>query len=295
MSREEAAHDKSIQASGLGVSLGSETGSNVSGVRLSKKNFLSKQVGVKVPEVTAMFWIAKILTTAAGESASDYMVHALDPYIAVAIGAVAFSGALLVQLSLDRFVPWAYWSGVVMVGIFGTMVADAIHIQLKIPYAVSSGAFAVTLAVVFIAWHKSEGTLSIHSIHNRRRELFYWASVISTFALGTATGDLTAATLGLGYLVSGIFFVGAIAIPAAGYWKGGLNPVLAFWAAYVITRPLGASFADWFGKPKSLGALGMGDAPVSGVLLAGIVVCVIAMTIGQRPESKHGRQQAQAS
>jgi uncharacterized membrane-anchored protein len=140
----------------------------------------------------------------------------------------------------------------------------------------------MALAVIFKVWHKTEKTLSIHSINSRRRELFYWATVSITFALGTAAGDLAAISLGLGYLSAGLLFAGLIALPAVAYWKFGLNEVLAFWIAYVLTRPLGASFADWMAKPHSAGGLGMGDLPVGAVLAILIIVLVGYMTFNRR-------------
>ena len=152
----------------------------------------------KVPEITLIFWVVKLLSTAMGEATSDYFVFKINPYLAVLLGGICLAVALIIQFSVHRYKPWAYWLAVVMVAIFGTMAADALHIQLGVPYAVSTVLFAVILAVVFVVWYKSEKTLSIHSINNPRRELFYWATVLATFALGTAAGDLTATTLGLG-------------------------------------------------------------------------------------------------
>src|SRR5579863_8963255 len=219
----------------------------------------------KVPEVTIYFWIIKLLSTAMGESTSDYLVFHINPYIAVAFGGIGLIVSLILQLSVRRYVAWIYWLAVVMVAIFGTMAADVLHVVLGIPYLVSTVFFSVVLAVIFVTWYASEKTLSIHSINTRRRELFYWATVIATFALGTAAGDMTAATLGLGYFSSGVLFAVLFAIPALAYWLFGLNEVAAFWFAYIMTRPLGASFADWFGKPY-LGGIGLGDTKVALVL-----------------------------
>jgi uncharacterized membrane-anchored protein len=224
----------------------------------------------KVPEVTAFFWIVKALTTAMGESTSDYLVHALVPEVAVAIGGIAFLAALSVQFGKDRYVAWAYWLAVAMVGVFGTMAADVLHVGLGVPYIASTIFYAIVLAAVFRTWYLSEGTLSIHSIHSRRRELFYWAAVLATFALGTAAGDLTAVTLHLGYFGSILLFAAIIAIPAVGYFRLGLNSVLAFWFAYVVTRPLGASVADWLAVSRARGGLALGTGPVSLVLAAAI-------------------------
>src|SRR5215468_3999936 len=217
----------------------------------------------KVPEVTVYFWITKVLTTGMGEATSDYLVHRVNPKIAVAIGFVAFAAAMGLQFRTRRYNTWAYWLAVTMVAVFGTMAADVLHVGLGIPYAVSTAFYSVVLAVIFVLWYRSEGTLSIHSIYTRRRELFYWATVLATFALGTAAGDLTAKVVGLGYLGSGVMFAVVIAIPYVGYRWLGLNPVVAFWFAYIVTRPLGASFADWLAWPPSVGGLGFGHGVVS--------------------------------
>src|SRR6516162_1860742 len=203
----------------------------------------------KVPEVTAYFWITKVLTTGMGEATSDYLVHRFNPEIAVVAGFTAFVVAMVLQFSVRRYSSWAYWFAVSMVAVFGTMAADVLHVGLGIPYAVSTAFYSVVLAVIFGLWYRSEGTLSIHSIYTRRREVFYWATVLATFALGTAAGDLTAKVVGLGYLGSGIMFAVVIAIPYVGWRWFGLNAIVAFWFAYIVTRPLGASFADWLAWP----------------------------------------------
>lgn len=233
----------------------------------------------KVPEVTVAFWITKALTTGMGESTSDYLVHRLPPVLAVVLGFITFVGALMLQLRARRYVAWTYWLAVAMVGVFGTMAADVLHVGLGVPYAVSSAFFTVALTGVFAIWYLSEKTLSIHSIHTLRREVFYWAAVMATFALGTAVGDMSAVTLHLGYLSSGIMFACVILIPAIGYWKLSLNPILGFWFAYIITRPLGASFADWLGVSHSRGGLDLGPGPVSLALAALIVMSVVYLSV----------------
>lgn len=235
----------------------------------------------KVPEITLYFWIVKVLTTAMGESTSDYLVYHINPYVAVAFGCIGLVAALILQLVVRRYVAWIYWLAVVMVAIFGTMAADVLHVVLGIPYLVSTSFFAVALAIIFVAWYASEKTLSIHSIYTGRRELFYWATVMATFALGTAVGDLTAATLGLGYLASGVLFAVLFALPALAYRLFGLNAIVAFWWAYIVTRPLGASFADWFGKPF-LGGLGLGDTKVALVLTIAIIGFVGYLTVTRK-------------
>jgi len=243
----------------------------------------TRQALSKVPEViTVYFWIVKGLSTAMGESTSDYLVHRIHPVPAVLLGFAGFVVALLLQFAMRRYLAWTYWFAVVMVGVFGTMAADVLHVGLGVPYVVSTALFAVVLAAVFAVWQRSEGTLSIHSVTSRRRELFYWAAVVATFALGTAAGDLTAYTLHLGYLRSIALFAVAIAIPAIGYWRFRWNPILAFWFAYVVTRPLGASFADWMGKPVAMGGLGWGQGPVSLVLTAMIVAFVGYLAVSRK-------------
>jgi uncharacterized membrane-anchored protein len=236
---------------------------------------------LRVPEVTFYFWLIKALSTALGESTSDYLVHAMPPVAAVGLGFIAFCAAMAVQFSRRRYVAWAYWLAVVMVGVFGTMVADVLHVGFGVPYAVSAPLFAVGLAAVFVTWRRTEKTLSIHSIDTTRREAFYWAAVVATFALGTAAGDLTATTFGFGYFFSAVLFAAVIIIPATGYWALRWNPILCFWFAYVVTRPLGASAADWLGKPVSSTGLGLGSGRVSLVLAAAIAVLVAYLTITQ--------------
>jgi len=235
---------------------------------------LNKQLLRKVPEVTVYFWIIKLLTTALGESTSDYLVYHFNPYLVVIAGFIGFIAILALQLSTRRYIPWVYWLTVVMVAIFGTMAADVTHVALGVPYAISTIVFAIALAVIFKLWHKTADTLSIHSITTTRRELFYWATVSATFALGTAAGDLLAYTARLGFLSAGIVFVAIFAVPAIGYWLFRFNAIFAFWFAYIITRPIGASFADWTGKAKNVGGLGWGDGPVAAALTLLIIIFV---------------------
>ncbi|WP_329565687.1 COG4705 family protein [Kitasatospora sp. NBC_01266] len=242
----------------------------------------------KVPEVTALFWITKVLTTGMGEDASDYLVRTLDPIPAVGLGGVLLLAALVLQLRAKRYVPWVYWLAVTMVSVFGTMAADVLHVGFGVPYAVSASGFLVVLLAVFGWWRRSEGTLSIHSVRTRRREFFYWATVLATFALGTAVGDLTAST-GLGYFASGVLFTVAIALPALAHWKLRLPAVPAFWLAYILTRPLGASFADWMGADHARHGLGWGTGPVSLVLTVLIAALVAVLTVRWREGARRGR------
>jgi len=249
---------------------------------------LDRQLASKVPEVTLAFWAAKVLTTAMGESVSDYSVYRFDPVIAVMVGFVAFMIALAWQLALPRYQAAVYWLAVSMVAVFGTMAADVTHVKFHVPYAVSSIVFAVVLAVVFAAWHRLERTLSIHSITTTRRELFYWAAVLVTFAFGTAAGDLLAIALHLGYFWAGIVFIAVICVPLLGWRLLRWNSITSFWLAYVVTRPIGASYADWFGKPMRAGGLGLGDGVVGGTLAALVVAFVVYFVVkdrGRRIES----------
>jgi uncharacterized membrane-anchored protein len=244
-----------------------------------------KTAASKVPEVTALFWIIKILTTGMGETTSDYLVTTIDPMIAVGLGGLAFAASLTLQLRAKRYIAWIYWLSVVMVSVFGTMAADVVHVVLGISYAISTPFFAVALAVIFTIWHRTEGTLSIPSIYTMRRELFYWATVSTTFALGTAAGDLTATNMGLGYFQSGILFAVMFMLPAIGYWKFGFSEIAAFWFAYVVTRPLGASFADWMGVNAARGGLNWGTGPVS-LVLALLICALVAYSSLTRKETK---------
>jgi uncharacterized membrane-anchored protein len=236
---------------------------------------VSRARALRVPEIGVYFWVIKALSTAMGEATSDYLVHALPPVSAVVLGFVGFSVALALQFSMRRYVAWTYWFAVVMVGVFGTMAADVLHVRFGVPYYASSTLYAVALAAVFITWSRTEHTLSIHSVDTARREAFYWAAVVATFALGTALGDLTATTFNLGYFYSILLFAAVILVPATGYYRFGWNPIFAFWFAYVMTRPLGASFADWLSKPTAVGGLGWGDGRVS-LILTVIIACLVA-------------------
>jgi len=231
-------------------------------------------LAAKVPEITVLFWVVKLLTTCGGEAVSDYLALGSRQ-----VGAVVEAGLLAValvwQFRTRRYVAAAYWSLAYAIAIFGTGVSDALHLFIGIPYAGTTLLWAVVLALIFWAWYRSEGTLSIHSIVTRRREAFYWAVVFATFALGTALGDFTASVLGLGYLASAIMFVFIIGIPAVLWWRFGLNAIAAFWFAYVVTRPLGASFADYFGRVQSLSGAGFGSGRV-----AVIVTITVAILVG---------------
>jgi uncharacterized membrane-anchored protein len=243
----------------------------------------ASRVFVKVPAITLVFWIVKVLTTGMGEAMGDYLARISIP-LAAFVGSAGFVIAMWLQFRVRRYVPAVYWFAVAMVAVFGTMVADGLHVVLGVPYAGSTCFYAAVLAVVLWSWYRSEGTLSIHSIYTRRRETFYWLTVVATFALGTAAGDLTATTLHLGFLASGLLFTAAIAVPAIAWWRSRLNPVAAFWTAYILTRPVGASLADWFGKPHHFGSgLGFGDGTVSVITLDVFLALVAWLTVTWRP------------
>jgi uncharacterized membrane-anchored protein len=226
----------------------------------------------KVPEITAIFWVLKLLTTGMGEAMSDFLGQKNVP-IAGAIGIFGLWFALWLQMRQREYRAPVYWFAVMMVAIFGTMAADGVHDGASIPYAITTPVFAIVVGAIFFFWHRGEGTLSIHSITTRRREGYYWAAVLATFALGTAAGDLTALSLNLGFFPSVLLFAAVISIPAIGWWRFRLNPILAFWLAYIVTRPLGASFADGFSKHGNTG-LGLGDGTVSAVALVVFIALV---------------------
>jgi uncharacterized membrane-anchored protein len=239
----------------------------------------ARSLAVKVPEITIYFWIIKVLSTAMGEALSDFLDGGSSawPVFGVLLALIVFVVALRMQFKSARYVTAIYWFAVAMVATFGTMAADGWHQAFGIPYYVSSTGYLLVLAVIFWRWYATEGTLSIHSINTRRREYYYWATVLATFALGTAVGDMTATEMHLGYLASGILFAVVIAIPALAWWKLHLNAVVASWFAYVITRPLGASFADWMDVSTKRGGLGWGTGPVAlglGLMMAGFVFFV---------------------
>lgn len=234
-------------------------------------------VGAKVPEVLALFWVIKVLTTGTGEAASDYLVS-VNRVVAGCVALTGFGLALWLQLRTRRYVAGVYWLAVTMVAVFGTVVADVVHLA-GVPYPLSTSFYAVVTGAVLVCWRRSEGTLSIHSITTRRRELFYWLTVLATFALGTAAGDAAAFSLHLGFLPAALAFALAITVPYLAWRYAGLNEVAAFWFAYVLTRPLGASVADWLGKPPARSGLGLGDGPVTlaGAVAIGVLVAYLSV------------------
>jgi uncharacterized membrane-anchored protein len=245
-------------------------------------------IAAKVPDTTASFWVLKLTTTAMGEAASDYLLNTMG-FVGVGIGLAGFAIALLVQFRTRRYNVFAYWAAVMMVAVFGTMAADVAHHDLGVSLGMSTLFCALAVAATFWAWHRSENTLSIHSITTRRREVFYWLTVSFTFALGTSAGDLTASQLHFGLVGSIVLFTIIIAVPALGCWRFRLNSVVAFWWAYIVTRPLGASVADWVSKPIKVGGLDYGDGPVAAGLLAIALILVAVAAVRRasrtRPDS----------
>ena len=235
----------------------------------------------KVPLVTLAFWIIKILATTVGETGADYLNFNLGFGLTMTslLATVILLGFLVLQLRQDRYVPWVYWITVVFLSIVGTLITDNLSDNLGVSLYVSTAVFAAALAATFLAWYRSERTLSIHDITTSRRELYYWAAILFTFALGTAAGDLVSEQLGLGYALAGAIFGGLIALITVGYYARIIGPVLAFWCAYVLTRPLGASMGDFLTQPLKNHGLGLSTATVSGIFLAIIVALVIYLTV----------------
>jgi uncharacterized membrane-anchored protein len=242
---------------------------------------LPSPTAAKVPEVIALFWVVKIFTTAGGEATSDFLKN-WGNIKGGGTEVLLFVVGLLLQFNTRRYRAFCYWFLAFSIAIFGTGVSDFLHLDVHVPYAGTTILWAVILAGVLLLWHRSEGTLSIHSITTQRREAFYWATVFATFALGTALGDFTATSLNLGYLSSGILFSVVILVPALA-WRLGANSVVSFWFAYMVTRPLGASFADYISKPRGISGINFGDGRTAAVFAGAVVVLVMYLAIA-RPD-----------
>ncbi len=243
----------------------------------------SKFMLSKVPEVTIYFWIIKVLCTTVGETFSDFLNINLGlglTYTSIIMGAL-FLTVIIFQFKAKKYIPGLYWLTVVMISIFGTLVTDNLSDKMGIPLEVSTAVFSIALAATFAIWFVLERTLSIHSILTRRREAFYWLAILFTFALGTASGDLMAESLGLGYLTTGIIVFAVIASVIV-VWKFGLDSVLSFWIAYIMTRPLGASLGDFLSQNKTNGGLGMGATTTSIIFLSAILLTVLFLSITRR-------------
>ncbi len=234
----------------------------------------------KVPEVTAVFWIIKILSTTVGETGADYLaVHVgLGTAVTTLLMLVLLVGALALQLRENHLVEWKYWLTVVLVSVVGTQLTDALTDGLDVSLTWSTLAFATILGITFAVWHAREKTLSIRSIVTPRREAFYWTAILFTFALGTAAGDLATEALGLGFTLGAIVFGILIGCCALGWWLGA-NPVLIFWLAYILTRPLGASLGDLLSQAREYGGAGFGTVYTSLGFLTAIIALVAYCTV----------------
>jgi uncharacterized membrane-anchored protein len=240
----------------------------------------AEPLAAKVPEITVLFWVIKILTTAGGEATSDYLaLH--SKVVGGGVEVLVLVVALYLQFRVRRYAAPQYWFLAFAIATAGTGISDTMHLTLGLPYAVTTAFWAVVLAAIFWYWQRSEGTLSIHSIVTRRRERDYWATVFATFALGTALGDFTATALHLGYLTSGILFALLITLPLIAWRYLRANVIASFWTAYVLTRPLGASFADYFSKARDISGLNCGDAPTALVTALLIVVLVVYVAVAR--------------
>jgi uncharacterized membrane-anchored protein len=244
----------------------------------------ARQMLNKVPEVTLYFWIVKVLCTTVGETAADFLnvnLHLGLTGTTVAMG-VLLAIVLLIQFRSRRYIPGVYWLAVVLLSIFGTLITDNLTDNLNVPLINATLIFAAALAITFWAWYATEKTLSIHSIYTARREAFYWLAILFTFALGTAAGDLLAEKLKLGYLVSAVIFAGMIAVVTVAHLRFRLNAVLAFWIAYILTRPLGASLGDYLSQSRDDGGLGLGPVVTSVIFLAAILATVIYLAVTKK-------------
>jgi uncharacterized membrane-anchored protein len=242
-----------------------------------------KQMLNKVPEITLYFWIIKVLCTTIGETAADFLNVNLNLGLS---GVSVVTGVLLVivlffQFRANKYIPSVYWLAVTLVSVFGTLVTDNLTDKMGLPLEVSTIIFSILLAAVFMLWYLYERTLSIHSIFTRKREAFYWLAILFTFALGTASGDLMAEGLGLGYLTTGIIVAGVIAVTSLA-WRLRLNSVLSFWIIYIMTRPLGASIGDFLSQSRMHGGLGLGATLTSFIFLGGILTIVTYLSITKR-------------
>jgi uncharacterized membrane-anchored protein len=240
----------------------------------------------KVPEVTVYFWVIKILCTTVGETASDYLNEGLGFGLTKTSGVMTglLIAVLAFQLRARKYTPPIYWMAVVMISVVGTLITDNLSDNIGVPLEASTIAFSIVLSIVFMTWYSVERTLSIHAIVTSRREAFYWSAILFTFTLGTAAGDLSAERFHLGYLVSILIFGGLITLVGLAYYRLRTNTVLAFWLAYILTRPLGASIGDFLSQARTDGGLGLGPTETSYVFLAAILMLVSYLTITRRDE-----------
>ena len=252
--------------------------------------FRARQLLNKVPEITLYFWVIKILCTTVGETAADFLNDNLGLGLTGTswiVGALLV-GTLVVQFRSRAYVPWIYWLAVVLISVVGTLISDNLVDNLGVALSTTTIIFAGALAVTFMAWYASERTLSVHTIFTYRREAFYWLAILFTFALGTSAGDYVSETLNLGYWRSVVLFGALIAIVAIAHLRFGLNAVLSFWVAYILTRPLGASLGDFLSQPRDAGGLALGTVGTSALFLVTILALVVFLTVSRtdapRPE-----------
>ena len=237
----------------------------------------------KVPQITIFFWVIKILCTTVGETFADFLNFNLGfgLTLTTVIMGIAFCIVLYLQFKATKYIPGIYWLTVVLISVFGTLVTDNLTDAMGVPLEVSTVVFSVLLGLTFLFWYLSEKTLSVHSIHTRKREAFYWLTILFTFALGTAVGDLYSEQLGFGYLNTGIGVVIIIALVFLAYKFVKLDGVLAFWIAYILTRPLGASLGDYLSQPKVNGGLGLGTTVTSVIFLIAILAIIIFLAFSK--------------
>jgi len=240
----------------------------------------------KVPEVTVYFWVIKILATTVGETAADFLNTNLKLGLTgtTCVMAALLAVALLFQFRARKYVPGIYWLAVVLISVVGTLITDNLTDHFGISLWLTSVLFAIALAATFVVWYSSERTLSIHSIYTTRREAFYWLAILFTFALGTAAGDLVAEQLNLGYWKSALMFAAVIGLVVVAWKYARLNPVLAFWVAYILTRPLGASIGDFLSQPTADGGRGLGTAGTSAIFLVTILALVVYLARSRKDQ-----------
>jgi uncharacterized membrane-anchored protein len=247
----------------------------------------------RVPEVSVDFWLIKLMAVTMGETAADYLAVNLGLGLTVTslMMASVLVLALILQFAQKRYVPPVYWTAVVLISVVGTLVTDNLVDNFGVALQTTAIAFTILLALTFALWYASEKTLSIHSIFTTKREAFYWLAILFTFALGTAVGDLVAEVFALGYLTTGILFGAIIGAIAVAFYVFKANAILCFWLAYILTRPLGASFGDLLSQPVEYGGLGFGTIVTSVLFLGAIVGLVIYMTFRHKSQGGSGRAQ----
>ena len=241
----------------------------------------------KVPEVTIFFWIIKIMATTVGETGADFLIFNFKLGLTTTsyLMGIILIAALLIQMIVKKYVPWIYWLAVVFISIVGTLITDNLVDNFGIALTTTTLVFGLALLATFITWYISQKTLSIHTIYTIKREMFYWVAILFTFALGTAAGDLVAEGLHLGYAISGLIFAALIGAVMISYYLFKANAVVAFWIAYILTRPLGASFGDYLSQPAVNGGLGFGTIDTSIVFLVIILSLVVYLSISRKDVS----------